>query len=127
MVEIRKLDKKNKKDLKRFVEFQIDLYKGNNYFVPPLIIDEIGTLSEDKNPAFDFCEADYFMAYKDGKPAGRIAAIINNQVNENTGNKAARFGFVDFIDDKEVSAALIAEVEKWARQKGMEKVIGPLS
>lgn len=127
MVEIRKLDKTDKKDLKKFIEFQLDMYKGNKYFVPPLVVDEINTLSEEKNPAFDFCEADYFMAYKDGKPVGRIAAIINKQVNESTGHKAARFGFVDFIDDKEVSSALVAEVEKWAREKGMEKVIGPLS
>lgn len=126
MVEIRKIST-DKSDLKKFVKFGIDLYKGNKYFVPPLIIDEIATLDPSKNPAFDFCEADYFMAYKDGKPAGRIAAIINKQVNESTGQKAARFGFVDFIDDEEVSEALLSEVEKWARDKGMEKVIGPLS
>ncbi|MBD5418789.1 MAG: N-acetyltransferase [Bacteroides sp.] len=127
MVEIKKLDKENKGELKKFIKFQLDLYKGNEYFVPPLIIDDLETLNPAKNPAFDFCEADYFMAYKAGKPAGRIAAIINKQVNESSGEKAARFGFVDFIDDKEVSAALIGEVEKWAKDKGMEKLIGPLS
>ncbi len=126
MVEIKKISTE-KSDLKKFVKFGIDLYKGNPYFVPPLVIDEIATLNPKENPAFDFCEAEYFMAYKDGRPVGRIAAIINRQVNESSGMKAARFGFVDFIDDEEVSAGLIAAVEDWARNKGMEKVIGPLS
>ena len=126
MVEIKKIAT-DKSALKKFVKFGIDLYEGNEYFVPPLVIDEISTLDPTKNPAFDFCEAEYFMAYKDGKPAGRIAAIINKQVNESSGMKAARFGFVDFIDDEEVSEGLLKAVENWARGKGMEKVIGPLS
>lgn len=127
MIEIKKLNKKDRRELKKFVKFQIDLYKGNPYFVPPLIMDEISTLDSGSNPAFDFCEGDYFMAYRDGKPVGRIAAIINHQVNESSGHKVARFGFVDFVDEPEVSEALLGEVEKWACEKGMEKVIGPLS
>ena len=126
MLEIKKINP-TRKELRKFTEFQLDLYKGNYYFVPPLISDDVDTLSPDRNPAFEFCEADCFMAYRDGKPVGRIAAIINRQVNESAGHKAARFGFVDFIDDKEVSGALLARVEEWAREKGMEKVIGPLS
>ncbi|MBD5371420.1 MAG: N-acetyltransferase [Bacteroides sp.] len=126
MLEIKKINP-TRKELRKFTEFQLDLYKGNHYFVPPLISDDVDTLSPDRNPAFEFCEADCFMAYRDGKPVGRIAAIINRQVNESAGHKAARFGFVDFIDDKEVSGALLARVEEWAREKGMEKVIGPLS
>ncbi len=126
MIEIRQIST-SRSDLKKFTHFHIDLYKDNPYFVPPLVVDDIDTLSPSKNPAFDFCEADYFMAYRDGRPVGRIAAIINHQVNEASGQKAARFGFVDFIDDEEVSAALLAKVEDWARQKGMDKVIGPLS
>lgn len=126
MVEIKKISP-TRKELKEFTKFHIDLYKDNAYFVPPLVLDDIDTLTPSKNPAFDFCEADYFMAYRDGKPVGRIAAIINHQVNESAGHKAARFGFVDFIDDVEVSEALLRTVEDWARQKGMEKVIGPLS
>lgn len=126
MVEVKKISKE-RSDLKKFIQFQLNLYKGNEYFVPPLVMDDLATLDPEKNPAFDFCEADYFMAYKDGKPAGRIAAIINKQVNESSGEKAARFGFVDFIDDEEVSAALLKAVEDWGREKGMEKVIGPLS
>lgn len=126
MVEIKKITTE-KSDLKKFVKFGIDLYKGNDCFVPPLIVDEISTLDPEKNPAFDFCEADYFMAYKDGKPVGRVAAIINSQVNKSAGHKAARFGFIDFIDDEEVSEGLLKAVEEWAREKGMDKVIGPLS
>lgn len=126
MVEIKKIAPE-KSELKKFVKFGIDLYKGNQYFVPPLVIDEIATLNPVSNPAFEFCEADYFMAYRDGKPVGRVAAIINRQVNESSGHKAARFGFIDFIDDAEVSEALLNTVENWAREKGMEKVIGPLS
>ena len=113
--------------LKKFTQFQIDLYEGNPYFVPPLVSDDVNTLMPSRNPAFDFCEAAYFMAYDDsGKPVGRIAAIINRQVNEKNGEKNARFGFIDFIDDPEVSRALLSAAEDWARSKGMETIIGPL-
>lgn len=125
MIEIRKIEP-TKRNLKKFTQFQIDLYDGNPYYVPPLISDDVATLLPDENPAFDFCESQYFMAYRDGKPVGRIAGIINRQVNENSGVKEARFGFIDFIDDHEVSKALLDAVEKWAREKGMNKVIGPL-
>ncbi|MBD5232207.1 MAG: N-acetyltransferase [Bacteroidales bacterium] len=113
--------------LKKFTQFQIDLYEGNPYFVPPLVSDDVNTLMPSRNPAFDFCEAAYFMAYDDsGNPVGRIAAIINRQVNEKNGEKNARFGFIDFIDDPEVSRALLSAAEDWARSKGMETIIGPL-
>lgn len=125
MIEIKQIEP-TKSNLKKFTQFQIDLYKDNPYFVPPLISDDLGTLSPGVNPAFDFCEAVYYMAYKDGEPVGRIAGIINNQVNEKTGGATARFGFIDFIDDEEVSKALIGAVEKWAREKGMKKIIGPM-
>lgn len=125
MVEIRQIEP-TKSNLRKFTQFQIELYDGNPYFVPPLISDDLGTLSPKTNPAFDFCEAVYYMAYKDGKPVGRIAGIINNQVNKQHGRATARFGFVDFIDDEEVSKALIEAVEEWARKKGMKKIIGPM-
>ena len=112
--------------LKNFVKFSIDLYEGNEYYVPSLVLDEVGTLSAKSNPAFDFCESVYYMAYRDGNPVGRIAGIINRKVNEKTGEKAARFGFVDFIDDREVSKALFDAVENWARSKGMNEIHGPL-
>ena len=115
-----------KKALKKYVQFNIDLYKENPYAVPPLIFDEVGTLSPDKNPAFEFFESVYYMAYDEEKPVGRIAGIINHKVNEKCGKKSARFGFVDFIDNTEVSSALFNAVEKWAREKGMEEIVGPL-
>lgn len=118
--------KHNKKELTEYVKFGIDLYKDNPYFVPPLIFDDVDTLSPAKNPAFDFCEAQSFMAYRDGKPVGRITAIINTLLNEKTGRKEARFGFVDFVDDPEVSAALFNTAEKWARDRGMTDIIGPM-
>lgn len=125
MIEIRQIAP-TRANLRKFTQFQIDLYKDNDCYVPPLISDDVATLSPDKNPAFDFCESAYFMAYRDGKPVGRIAGIINRQVNERTGEKSARFGFIDFIDDRKVSKALLEAVEKWGRDKGMTRVIGPL-
>lgn len=125
MVEIKKLEP-TKANLKKFTRFQTDLYKGNPYFVPPLVSDDVATLSPQKNPAFDFCDAVYYMAYRDGRPVGRIAGIINRQVNEKHGRATARFGFIDFIDDSEVVDALMKTVEDWAREKGMNKIIGPM-
>ncbi len=125
MLEIKELQP-TKKNLRDFTQFQIDLYDGNPYYVPPLISDDVQTLNPDTNPAFDFCEEVLFMAYRDGKPVGRIAGIINHQVNEKDHDRNARFGFIDFVDDPEVSAALLNAVEKWAKEKGMNKVIGPL-
>lgn len=114
-----------KKGLKKFVQFGTDHYKGNEFFVPPLLMDDVNTLSPGKNPAHDFCDTACWMAYKDGKPVGRIAGIINHNVNKRTGHKNARFGFVEFIDDPEVSAALFNAVEQWARNNGMTTISGP--
>ena len=105
------------RELKRFIRFNYELYKGNPYFVPEFYEDTVNTLRKDRNAAFEFCEADYFLAYKDGKIVGRIAAIINPRANEKWGNKAARFGWVDFIDDTEVVDALFSTVEAWARDR----------
>ncbi len=116
----------NKKDLEKFVDFHYDLYEGNPYDVPNLFSDEMNTLSPSKNAAFDFCEAQYFLAYKNGKLAGRVAAIINHKANRRWGRKAVRFGWIDFIDDREVSQALMKSVEDWGRYKGMDEVVGPL-
>ena len=112
--------------LKKFVAFNIQLYEGNPYHVPGLIADEMMTLRKDKNPAFDFCESIYFLAYKENKIVGRIAGIINHRANETWNQQYARFGFVDFIDDNEVSSALFEAVEQWALQKGMNGIQGPL-
>ncbi len=117
---------KTKADLKRFVKFPFTLYKKNKFWVPPLIIDELKTLSKDKNPASDFCESKYWLAYKDDKIIGRIAGIINHKYNEKWGQKFARFGWIDFIDDIEVSKNLMDEFVNWAKAKGMNNVHGPL-
>lgn len=115
-----------KKDLKRFIEFHYDLYKGNPYDVPNLYSDEVNTLSKDKNAAFDFCEAEYYLALKEGKIVGRVAAIINHKANEKWKKKDVRFGWIDFIDDIEVSRALFKAVEEYGRKKGMDDIVGPL-
>ena len=123
-VEIREVT--SKKELKKFVKFNIELYKGNPYHVPGLIEEEMMTLDKKKNPAFEVCDAIYFLAYKDGKVVGRIAGMVNRPSNEAWGQKRARFGFVDFIDDDEVVDALFGAVEKWAREQGMEEIHGPM-
>ena len=92
-VEIREVT--SKKELKKFVKFNIELYKGNPYHVPGLIEEEMMTLDKKKNPAFEVCDAIYFLAYKDGKVVGRIAGMVNHPSNEAWGQKRARFGFVD--------------------------------
>lgn len=124
-VEIRTIPK-TKRSLERFVQFGIDLYKGNDCYVPPLISDDVNTLRPDRNPAFDFCEAEYFMAFRDGKPVGRIAAIIHKLSNEERNKKEMRFGFFDFIDDEEVSRALIDAAAAWGKARGMTSMLGPL-
>lgn len=116
----------NKKELKEYVKFGIDLYEGNDCYVPPLIFDEIDTLRPDKNPAFATCEARSFMAWRDGKPVGRITGIINRLVNERSGKREMRFGFVDFIDDDEVVDELFKEVAEWGRERGMTTMVGPM-
>ncbi len=113
-------------ELKQFIQFQFSLYKDNKYWVPPLIFDELKTLRKDKNPAFDFCEAKYWLAYKDDKIVGRIAGIVNHKYNEKWNQKSARFGWIDFIDDEQVSQKLIEHVINWAKEKGMDKIHGPL-
>ncbi len=125
MIEVKKISP-TKKNLRKFTQFQIDLYRGNGCYVPPLISDDVKTLDPKENPAFDFCEAQCFMAYEDGRPVGRVAAIINNAVNERSGEKSVRFGFLDFEDNPEVSAALMKAVEQWGKERGMTRVIGPL-
>lgn len=123
-VQIKRVE--TKKDLKAFIECHYDLYEGNQYDAPNLYSDEFKTLSKDKNAAFDFCEAEYFLALKEGKVVGRVAAIINNKANEKWDKKDVRFGWIDFIDDIEVSKALLKAVEDYGREKGMTSVVGPL-
>ena len=116
----------NRKELEQFVQFHYDLYRGNEYAVPFLFFDEMNTLRKDKNPSFECCDAEYFMAFKDGKMVGRVAAIINRRANERWDHKQVRFGWFDFIDDTEVSEALLKAVEDWGREHGMTEIAGPL-
>ena len=125
IIEIRKIAPEGR-ELKKYVQFGIDLYDGNQWFVPPLVTDDTNTLSPAINPAFEFCEAQSFMAFRDGKPVGRITGIINRLVNERSGQKSLRFGFVDFIDDDEVVDALFKAVSDWGRSKGMTSIVGPM-
>ena len=116
----------NKKDLKKFISFPNQLYKGNKYRIPPLRNDEFNILDKEKNPAFDFCDVKLWLAYKNEKVSGRIAGIINYRYLEKWKNKYARFGWIDFIDDENVSKSLLETVENWAKENGMEAVHGPL-
>ncbi len=116
----------SKADLKKFIRFNYELYKDNPYSVPDLYEDMLNTFNPKKNAAFEFCEAEYFLAYKDDKLVGRVAAIINRHANEKWNTKSVRFGWIDFIDDEEVSAALIDAVEQWGKKRGMTEIQGPL-
>ncbi|MGM9839557.1 MAG: N-acetyltransferase [Sodaliphilus sp.] len=125
-VEIRKLEP-TKKELLKFIHFPIDvLYNHSTCYVPDLVSDMLSTFLPSENPAYDFCESAFFMAYRDGKPVGRIAGIINSLVNQREQKQEGRFGFVDFIDDEEVVDALMRAVEQWAKEKGMTCLTGPL-
>lgn len=124
MIKIRKVN--TKKELKQFIQFYYDLYRGNENAVPFLYSDEMATLRRDKNPSFECCEAQYFLAYKDEKIVGRVAAIINRRANERWDCHQVRFGWFDFIDDMEVSTALLNAVEEWGRERGMTEIAGPL-
>ncbi len=117
---------RTKSELKKFIWFGINMYKECPYAAPPLMMDDLMNLSKGKNPALDFCDTAYFLAYRGKEIVGRIAGIIHPVANETWNHKNARFGWIDFIDDTEVSDALFDAVENWARLKGMEHLHGPL-
>lgn len=123
-VEIKKVT--TRKELKRFIRLNYEMYKDNAFAVPDLYEDMLKTFSRDRNPAFEFCEADYFLAYKDGRLVGRVAAIINRRANETWDKQTVRFGWIDFVDDIEVSRALIDTVAAWGKDRGMTGMEGPL-
>ncbi len=120
-IEIKKVE--SRRDLCKFIDFHNELYKGNPYHVPNLYFDEMNTFRKDKNAAF---EAEYFMAYRDGKAVGRVAAIINHSANKKWERESVRFGWIDFVDDIEVSKALLKAVEDYGKSKGMKEIVGPL-
>jgi GNAT superfamily N-acetyltransferase len=115
-----------RRELQQFVQFYYDLYRGNDHAVPYLYSEEMSVLREDRNSSFECCEAQYFMAFKDDKMVGRVAAIINNRANKHWDRKQVRFSWFDFVDDQEVSAALLKAVEDWGRSKGMTEITGPI-
>jgi len=117
---------RTKQQLQQFVQFYYDLYRDNDHAVPFLYSDEMATLKRDKNPSFECCEAEYFLAVKDSRIVGRIAAIINRRANERWNCRQVRFGWFDFIDDIEVSTELLKAAEDWGRKKGMTEIIGPM-
>ena len=113
-------------EMKTFARFGNRLYKGNKYYVPSMPFDDLNTFDKDKNGAFEFSEAEFYLAYKDGKVVGRVAAIINHKANDAWKVKQVRFGWIDFIDDIEVSAALLNAVEEFGKAHGMTQIVGPL-
>ncbi len=116
----------SKRDLAAFIDFHYTLYKGNSSWVPPLRMDEFHALNPKKNPAYDFCEVKMWLAHRDGKIVGRIAGIINHRYIETWNHKAARFGWIDFVDDPQVAALLLRTAEDWAQENGMDDVTGPM-
>lgn len=113
-------------EMKTFARFGNRLYKGNKYYVPSMPFDDLNTFDKDKNGAFEFSEAEFYLAYKDGKVVGRVAAIINHKANDAWKVKQVRFGWIDFIDDIEVSTALLNAVEEFGKAHGMTQIVGPL-
>lgn len=116
----------SKKDLKTFIRFNYEMYKDVAYKVPELYEDMIDTLTPGRNAALEFCDFACFLALKDDKVVGRVAAIINHRANEKWGKKTVRFGWIDFIDDLEVSTMLLDAVANFGRQHGMNEIEGPL-
>ena len=117
---------RTRRDLRKFVLFPEKLYKDNKYYVPPLVFNEMDTLNPKTNPSSEFCDSALYLAYKDGELAGRVAAIVNRKANEQWNHEEVRFGWFDFIDDKEVSAALMEKVYEFGRAHKSDKVVGPL-
>ena len=116
----------SRKELREFVKFPLRLYKGCPYYVPNLYLDEMNTLDEKKNPMCKYSKFAKFLAYKDGEVVGRVAAIINEIANRDWNHAEVRFGWIDFIDDREVSRALIEAVIAFGKEYGMTQISGPL-
>lgn len=115
-----------RKELKQFIEFTNKLYRECEYYCPPLFFDEMNCFDKEKNPALEVCDYKLWMAYRDGKAVGRIAGVVNYKANEKWGYKNARFGWFDFVDDLEVSKALLDTVAAWGKEKGMTAINGPV-
>lgn len=116
----------DRNSLRKFIRFPEKLYRHNPYYVPALVFDETNTLDPSKNPGSAFCKSELYLAYKDDQLVGRVAAIVNEKANEQWDHKEIRFGWFDFIDDPEVSKALIDKVTDFGKKFGMDKIVGPL-
>ncbi len=116
----------SRKDLKIFARFANNLYKGNRFYVPSMPWDDLNTFDKEKNGAFEFCEAGFYLAYRGSEVVGRVAAIVNSKANEAWKVRQVRFGWFDFIDDIEVSRALLGKVIEFGRERGMTQIVGPL-
>lgn len=125
-VEIKKVNMENKSEVKKFIRFNYELYKDNPYSVPDLLMDMYETFDRKRNDAFEFCDGDLFLAYRDGKIVGRIACMVNHRANKKWNENKARFGWIDFIDDEEVCDALMATAEQYGRDHGCNALVGPL-
>lgn len=123
-ISIRRVE--SKAELKRFIRFANNLYKGNNYYVPAIVIDDLATFDKRENGAYDFCDVELYLAYREGEIVGRVAAIINHKANERWDVRQVRFGWFDFIDDIEVSTALLDAVSAFGKARGMNQIVGPL-
>ncbi len=124
MIEMREV--LTNRDIKKFINFQSDLYKGVEQFIPSLFSDEYANIRKDKNPAYDYCEARYWLAYREGNIVGRVSGIINHAANEKWKQKRIRVCRIDFIDDLEVSKTLVETVAAWGRERGLTEMVGPL-
>lgn len=122
-VEIRKVVSRG--DLKRFVDFPEKLFRDCPNWVPALRGDEFDTFDQKKNGAYEYCESECYLALKDGRVAGRVAAIINHNSNRDWKEQNVRFGWLDFIEDREVLKALMDAVEEWGRARGCTRMKGP--
>ena len=116
----------NSSDLELFIKFPMELYKGNPYYVPPLINEEKSIWVKEENPALQYSEAAQFLAYKGENIVGRIAVMINHKEEKELGIRKVRFGWLDFIDDIEVSKSLINTAIEYANSKGISKIEGPM-
>lgn len=126
MSKVSVVEVKTRDELKQFVKFPMDLYKGNPYYVPSFINDEINIWSPSENPALQYSESKQYLAFKDQKLVGRIAVIINHKEEKELGIRKVRFGWIDFIDDPEVSQALIQKAIDYAKEKDIHKIEGPM-
>ena len=125
MIQIKKIDTRDKSQVNEFIDFEFKLYAHNSNWVPPLRMDMHNTLNPEKHPFYDHSEADFFIAVQDGKTVGRISALENRPYNRYQEKKYAQFFFFDSVDDPQVANALFDQLVEWADRRGLTKILGP--